>query len=677
MRSMKESTITRSSRSRQWSSRTAPHSSLICPGSRVIILPLIIALVVLSFPLSAQEKSPTDFIALVDVSESMFDRHEETVKRVLEEVVSEQLDSGDTFHLLSFGEEPEFEMSSRLTGEQSIETITSHLLLLKPLETSTDFTAAMKYLVEYVDGLSLSSKKRLLIITDGNNDPPPDSPYRDDRENQQRIKELSEYMKRNGWDVKILQFGDGGKEPGEESLITAVEESFEKKVVVRGEDDTTGEDVLQPAVEITFPEQRFQGRKEVTVPFGVTNPGEEGRTLRIAEVWHGDTNLLTEPRSITLTPGETRSLSLTLRVPEAVTTEERAVQVELVPSQGGPLSPKEGSLRMRRTSGVGGIFSSGSTILWIVLALIALALVFFLVRRLFAAASGTGEERRPASAAVTTGGKREESVPQEAFKEAAGRQRGGSSAADLLSDAGTREKGAVVPAYRSDREDTPLKKQDRSEGHEAASILSQASSQQEATRSAATGPSSEPESAEDVLKRSAQERKVRQRRTQHSLRAGLAAQRAGGRGVPFSSPRGTGPKALAELRKEGKLPIEMKVAFQRNTGGLNLLWFEEGVSKTVGAPGEADFAVTAIPVEGVIGHVVMEKGKLVFYTESRRYFPELEKPVRDCMKTPILVRSPETEEETTIRFQEYVHPLERINRIMHLVDKPGKPSFDY
>jgi hypothetical protein len=24
-----------------------------------------------------------------------------------------------------------------------------------------------------------------------------------------------------------------------------------------------------------------------------------------------------------------------------------------------------------------------------------------------------------------------------------------------------------------------------------------------------------------------------------------------------------------------------------------------------------------------------------------------------------------------------MHPLERINRIMHLIDNPGKPDFDY
>jgi hypothetical protein len=656
-------------------------------GSRVIVTAVMVALVVLSMPPAAHAQQTTEYIALVDVSESMFDRHEETVTRVLEEIVSEQLDSGDTFHLLSFGEAPEFEMSSRIEGQESINEIISRLLLLKPLEVHTDFTAAMKYLVEYVDGLSLSSKKRILIITDGNNDPPPDSPYHDADENRQRVSDLSQYMKRNGWDVKVLHFGDEDTADGElPPLIRSIGESFDTRVVVAGTESTTSGDVVRPHLEVGFPEKLFQGKERVTVPFTFTNPGEEGRTLRIGEVRYGERNILTEPQSVTLTPGENRSMSLNLRLPDEIGTEESSMEVRLVAEQGGPLTPAEGRLHVRRAEG---LFAFGTDIpfLWIILGIVALAIIVFLVRRLVtAAARSTGtEERTPVGTAAGTaaagelagtaaerGGDRE---TESALKSAARRRGASSETADLLSQRGAsdREAATTLPGSASQKDETQLRRAETSEGREAADVLSRASAQRH-VESGLKGAEDE-SSPERALQRAAKERKQREDRPRVGLPARSGSRRGSGAALPF--PREASMKTLISLRNEGKLPVEMKVDFQRNTGGANLLWFEEGTSLSVGARGAADFVITSIPVEGVIGHVVMEKGSLVFYSESRKYFPEVEKPVRNCLRTPILVRSPFTEEETTLRFNQYMHPLERINRIMHLIDNPGKPDFDY
>jgi hypothetical protein len=595
------------------------------------------------------------------------------------------------FHLLSFGEEPEFEMSSRIEGTESIETIVSHLLLLKPLEVHTDFTAAMKYLVEYVDGLSLSSKKRILIITDGQNDPPPDSPYRDEGENRERIRDLSEYMKRNGWNVKVLQFGEGpgGQraytgtgEDADDSLITEIEESFDKKVVVDGDDSTTGGDVLRPHIEVGFPDKLLKGKEKLRAPFSFTNPGEAGRTLRVSELRFGDQNLLLEPQSITLTPGETARMSLPLTLPREVGTEKTTIEVELRAAEGGPLAPATGALTMQRSTGLFAGVQIGSTLLWIVLGVVLLAVLLLLLRRIFSATATTGSrERQPVGTAAGSelagrSTQRERDREAERTLGSAAARKGGDSSADLQSFAdATRssDDATILSGARSGgKNETELKKSGHSEGQEAADILSQASRQRAAETSLSAGETDSPEKA---LQRAAQERKDRQRNLKARLAARKRAGEGGGVRLPF--PREASMSALASLRKEGKLPVEMKVEFQRNSRGANLLWFEEGTSYSVGAPGEADFSITSVPVEGLIGHVVMEKGKLVFYSESRRYFPELEGPVRDCFKTPILVRSPETEEEATIRFQEYVHPLERINRIMHLIDRPGKPEFDY
>lgn len=683
---MSEFTITRSSQSRLQSSNIGLQNFVSFSASRVIITTVIIALVVLSFPFSVDAQSSTDYIALVDISESMFDQHEDTVVRVLEGIVSEQLNSEDTFHLLSFGGSPEFELRSRIEGRQSVEDIVSHLLLLKPLDVHTDFTAAMKYLVEYVDGLSLSSSKQILIVTDGNNDPPPDSPYHDPEENRRRIQELSNYMKRNGWDVKALHFDSDTDDGKSSALMRELEESFDKKIVVEGSESTTEDEVLRPHVQVGFPEGELSGKEQVVARFEFTNPGEEGRTLRIEEVRHSGDNILMEPQAVTLTPGETRNLSLPLQIPEGVGTEKSRIDVQILPSQGGPLEPSEGALRMRRTEGLFAGVNWGLPVLWILVGLVVLILIILLVRRLVTAAPTTTgtQDRRPVGTSAGTdlsearAGKGGEDETEHTLKGAARHRTSSGAAADTLSkarsSAKTDDAESTLAGRASERkEEHPLRKSGADEMSEAADILSRASSRgSESQTPAAAGKS---ESPERQLQKASQERKAKQ----SSSKAGLPARRGTRSGGPvLPSPKESNVKTLTTLRNEGKKPVEMKVDFQRNTGTLtNLLWFEEGTSYSVGAPGEAEFAISAIPVEGIIGHVVMEKGKLVFYSESRRYFPELDKPVRDCMKTPIMVRSPQNEEETVLRFREYIHPLERINRIMHLIDKPGKPDFDY
>ena len=93
------------------------------------LITAVLFLIFIQFGISEQ----IDNIVLLDTSESMFPYYSGTIDYLIEDIVQKQLQSGDTFHLLSFNDFPEYEISRTIRSEIEIKEVFNRILLLQPI----------------------------------------------------------------------------------------------------------------------------------------------------------------------------------------------------------------------------------------------------------------------------------------------------------------------------------------------------------------------------------------------------------------------------------------------------------------------------------------------------------------------------------------------------------------
>ncbi|MBN1411510.1 MAG: VWA domain-containing protein [Spirochaetales bacterium] len=132
-----------------------------------------------------------------------------------------------------------------------------------------------------------------------------------------------------------------------------------------------------------------------------------------------------------------------------------------------------------------------------------------------------------------------------------------------------------------------------------------------------------------------------------------------------------------KTQEDMKDMIEMKVDFQNpNIGTRNIRKFQEG--KTYGVGGShSSFLIFLVPVPPDIAEIRMENNKYIFTPLDPAYFPDITKPVKNCLDTDINVQTPKGY-KMIIRFIRYISPLYRINSLLHSIyeqkesEEPGK-----
>ncbi len=147
-----------------------------------------------------------DLVVMVDTSASMFPYYDELVQYLLKDLLEHWLHKGDTFHLLSFADQPEVEISAKIEKPEDLTRIIERIYLLEPLGRYTDLVAAMDYLYEYLNGLQPQTPKMVLLLTDGVHDPPLDSPNRGKADEVlARLLKSADQIRMHGWEIHILQ----------------------------------------------------------------------------------------------------------------------------------------------------------------------------------------------------------------------------------------------------------------------------------------------------------------------------------------------------------------------------------------------------------------------------------------------------------------------------------------
>jgi hypothetical protein len=179
---------------------------------------LFLSVFILFFALSGFSQTQTDrdapkrdVFVILDVSGSMEEQNRFTnVQEYLDrEVVNGLLKNGDTFTLITFGDNANEQFTRAINSDSDKSSLISDLRKIEPDNNFTDIGMAMEKLAEILEKQEESGVRRvILFVTDGMNAPPPGSKYRgSDLAVDERFRELGEKISRGSWFIYVIGIG--------------------------------------------------------------------------------------------------------------------------------------------------------------------------------------------------------------------------------------------------------------------------------------------------------------------------------------------------------------------------------------------------------------------------------------------------------------------------------------
>ncbi len=197
----------------------------------------------------------SELLVMVDTSESMFPFFDDLVDYLIKDLLKDNLQDDDYFHLLSFADEPQVEIANVIDDDNSLRRAIAAILLLRPLGRYTDLIRAVQFLYDYTSSLPEDSTKSIFLLTDGIHDPPPESPFYnwDEKMSRSELLKNATEIKKQGWSVHIIHLpGDAGDaaQTGESKgtdLFPDLAEALETPVIpFTREDQQTSPSLSEP-----------------------------------------------------------------------------------------------------------------------------------------------------------------------------------------------------------------------------------------------------------------------------------------------------------------------------------------------------------------------------------------------------------------------------------------------
>lgn len=501
-----------------------------------------------------------DYVVVLDISESILPYFDEVQQYFFHEILKEHVRPDDRFHLISFAERPELEISTKIQGKEDVTRALERLFLLQPLGQYTDFLLALRYTSQYARGLSSNGKTVIVILTDGIHDPPPGGKPSSTGEVKQEVATFSRQAERHDWEIKIVRFPlDPQLRESENGRQVLDELSEVSKASVLDYDAKKPEDLADHTmgtISISFPEDLGEQGRFVTVPLTLHNYGSESVFIKPNEALYKGEDILFSSKGTKVNAGEDGKANITLEFPEGLSTGRQKVGIELSFEEDLRTQPQELNFSfiykekksdglLRRAGKLPGIF------LYVIIAAAVVA-VYLLLRKAVWAVSFS----------------------------------------------------SVFMGHGSVRD--------------------------------AAAPAS-------VDKSSMRKKNVRSVSRRES----------------FSS---------------GEAVIEMHVAEQNpHIGFRNTHSMKEGRPRTIGGGG-SDFFIFLVSVPAGIASIERNGSSYTLKPLKPEYFPDVSEAFSYRLGREVTVRS-EKGKEIKLRFTEYISPLEQTNRILHLADQPGIPSW--
>jgi len=622
-----------------------------------------------------------DVIILLDTSESMFPYFDTSIQYIMNTVLRDYVRYEDQVHLLRFNSHPVIEITRKVQSRKDIEDLLARIMLLQPFGKHTDLVYALKYLQKYVADLPLQTKKTILILTDGIHDPPSDSNFpagtqEEIAKNRREVTSVADSMRKEGWDVNLYRYPSDGSsasaEPDDQSdrtgrvdeadnesedvfgapsgrdqiastqasasdldqsttdtqegdgdsdendMFTVISETMD--IPVREHDETTGVTNGNTAIglpRVTFPDHLGTVTRNTKIPFTVRNFSDQPILVKLEQLKYDGVDILNEPVSEPIDPGESERITAAVVLPKSPPG-ETSIDVSLVFGDGLRISPVTGTLTYTLIEGGDG--TTHRILLYIVIGILLIAVALFII--LLTRSRKEAEEPTE---------KRVKYEPQ----------------TGIVSES---------RAVKSDkRTDHTLKTvaTDEATGHGIDNAIERAQITQ----------TPQEERAETSFISPEQRAKQTQPQPKESTIIGL------GQGETL-------PKLKAE-KTTGDRSIEMIVIGQNHLIGFrNIHQVQPGSRLSVGGRKRSGYRIFLIPLPAKIGEIGREQdGTLTFLPSNKSVFPDLDGPLRDCLNRYIRIQV--DERVLYFYFREWESPLEKLNKLMHIVDTPGKPDFKY
>jgi hypothetical protein len=86
--------------------------------------------------------------------------------------------------------------------------------------------------------------------------------------------------------------------------------------------------------------------------------------------------------------------------------------------------------------------------------------------------------------------------------------------------------------------------------------------------------------------------------------------------------------------------------------------------------GKSEFLVFLLPLPQHVADLHYDGESLTLVPRRPEFFPDYSGPLEDCLGRDIRVINARGR-ELSIRFERYVPPLDRINKLLHCIESPG------
>jgi hypothetical protein len=575
--------------------------------ARRALVPVLLFGVLLAGAAARLPAANIDLVVMVDTSESMFPYFDDLMNYLVQNLLTEKLHRGDTFHLLSFSSVPEVEIALDVNSDEAAQRAFGRILLLHALGRYTDLVSALQFLSSYTHELPETNPKQIILITDGVHDPPPGSPNRGTPESiAKAVDDAVQSMARQGWTFNLLRVPPEAA-PGEQGLksyLPDIAKTLGVPVVPYAAADkqsTTGRTTGFP--DLIFPPALGKVGSRFTAPFKVKNWKQEPIIVRLTGLRSDGVELLERAVSVTVPAAAEAALDVPLRLPASYPVGDHQAGVQLVFADDLRISPTSGTINFTFT-GKGGFPFPRLTFLYVVYIVLGIAVLYLLVRLFLFM------RRRLGEASVAGLGR---GAPRPSRKVEAAHDRAETAQA-AAAGTGARPHSPLLP---------------RASGRKLVPLLG-ASAEGAAAAAAGSAPG-------------AANRRVRP--TVTSLR----------RALPHE-----------EMRQASLPPlIEMRVSLQNHRIGFrNVHRIVEGGSRSVGGR-FSSFLVFLVPVPSSIGEIRNVEGSYVFTPLRPELFPGLSGPVEDCLGKEIPFIAPKGR-ELSLHFRQWTSPLEEINSLLRM-----------
>lgn len=670
--------------------------------SRLAIAVLALALLAIVAPVAAQER--VDLIILLDSSRSMLNYYNQVIDFVVSDAIREYLRFGDGFHLMNFADTTQLEVSQVLRTEEDVRTVLSRLYLMYPLGRNTDLITALKGILQYASGLGSSSSKYIILITDGMHSPSLASVYASHTADEVKaeMERSATRIREHGWIMRIVQVpfngavrtslgdmefrsptdvpGTGEGTPGttrspgsssSETIITTLPatggEDYEALSDAPGTGDYltdiatalgTGISTFDPdnadstiasmvdIVQVTYPEKVKTRGRAFKIRLGIENPSIRQIPIEFERLLLTDgSNILTSKVVAVLPAGKSIQLECTVKLPDSVPEGVSSLVVEPRLANDVRVSPAKGTIAVDlRISAFAALFRHTTSLFIFMMILISALAILILVIRYIRTVHRRAEEP-VLQAFMGSSENRAEHVGARSSN--LGRP------ASLIIGGSSSPKLSSLVSSASDHE-----AQNAALLASAAAVVSTPLSEKRSQ--ALLGSASSTLAREDRSKLLDQWSPGDRARYELPLKTTITKESGNAAAYAYQ------PK----VTKPGTLRVELRVRNQNPfIGSRNIKTLHAGRHKTIGGK-SSDFLVFLLPLPRRIADIHYDGQTITIVPVKPVYFPDYTGPVNANLGEDIrLVNS--WGNELFMRFERYISPLEKLNKLLHCIEVPG------